>query len=77
MKMTGLSSGTLYLILLRFERYGLLDSEWEDGDPSKLQRPRRRLYRISKTGAQLASRALGDLSPSFPAIPITVEALSA
>jgi DNA-binding PadR family transcriptional regulator len=56
------SSGTLYPILLRFERAGLLESRWEKERPEKLGRPRRRFYRMTKAGVQVAHEALGDLS---------------
>jgi DNA-binding PadR family transcriptional regulator len=66
MKMTQLSSGTLYPILLRFERYGFLDSQWEEEQPSDLQRPRRRQYRITRSGTQLAAAALRQLIAVAP-----------
>src|SRR5436190_4393610 len=56
-----LSSGTLYPILLRFEKQGLLESRWEKERPEKLGRPRRRFYRMTKAGARIAHDALGDL----------------
>ena len=52
---TGLASGTVYPILLRFEQAGWLQSEWEKVDPSEVQRPRKRLYRITPTGLSRAS----------------------
>jgi PadR family transcriptional regulator PadR len=57
-----LSSGTLYPILLRFERLGLLESRWESERPEVLGRPRRRFYRMTEAGAQMAHDALADLS---------------
>ena len=62
MSATGVSSGTLYPILLRFEKAGLLESRWESEQPEALGRPRRRFYRMTKAGAQLAHEALIDLS---------------
>lgn len=56
------SSGTLYPILLRFERAGLLESRWETERPEELGRPRRRFYRMTQAGVQVAHDALGDLS---------------
>ena len=56
------SSGTLYPILLRFERAGLLESRWETEQPEELGRPRRRFYRMTSVGLQVAQEALGDLS---------------
>ena len=54
---TKLLSGTLYPILLRFEQAGLLESEWEIGDPRELGRPRRRLYRVTPSGHAVAKEA--------------------
>jgi DNA-binding PadR family transcriptional regulator len=51
----GLQSGTVYPMLARLERMHWLVSEWEAADPSKLKRPRRRLYRLTGEG-ELASR---------------------
>lgn len=62
LKITNLSTGTLYPILLRFERYRLLESEWEDVKPDEAGRPRRRLYKITPYGAQTARRLLGNIA---------------
>jgi hypothetical protein len=61
MKATRLPSGTLYPILLRFEKAGVLTSRWEDESPESLGRPRRRFYRITAEGVALAHDALKDL----------------
>ena len=58
---TELASGTLYPILLRLEQAGWLKSQWEDGDPSELGRPRRRLYRITGVGFRKAKAAFREL----------------
>ncbi len=63
MRVARLASGTLYPILLRFEKAGLLESRWEEGMPEQLGRPRRRFYRLTQAGAQVARDALGELSP--------------
>lgn len=74
MKIANLASGTLYPILLRFEKYRLLESKWEDMDPEAEGRPRRRLYKITSHGAQVARQMLDNftdfssqrkLSPDF------------
>src|SRR4249919_3363301 len=65
MRIARVSSGTLYPILLRFEKAGLLESRWERETPASLGRPRRRFYRMTRTGAQIAREALGELSPSI------------
>ena len=62
MKLTALPSGTLYPILVRFERQELLESYWEDVAPEKVGRPRRRLYRITFYGAQLARQLLFNVT---------------
>ena len=70
---TGLATGTLYPILLRLEDYGWLESRWENIDPSKIGRPRKRLYRITNTGASnaqaefdaLTSLINGDLKEDY------------
>lgn len=62
MKAARLSSGTLYPILLRFEKAGLLESRWESDAPEALGRPRRRFYRMTRAGAKVAHDALGELS---------------
>jgi PadR family transcriptional regulator PadR len=50
----GLKSGTIYPALMRMERFGWLTSRWEDIDPSRAGRPRRRLYRLTGEGEQVA-----------------------
>lgn len=64
MKASGLPSGTVYPLLLRFERVGFLQSHWESGDPSQLGHPRRRYYRISRDGLVIAQKALQELNPT-------------
>ena len=62
MRVARLSSGTLYPILLRFEKAGLLESRWEEETPTSLGRPRRRFYRLTHAGVQVAHDALGELA---------------
>lgn len=61
MKETGLSSGTLYPILLRLERAGWLRAAWEDIDPEQAGRPQRRFYRLTPDGAVAAREELAVL----------------
>lgn len=58
---TGLASGTLYPILLRLERAGWVESQWEDIDPVAEGRPSRRYYRLTAAGATAARRELAQL----------------
>lgn len=49
---TGLSSGTLYPILMRLSDRGMVESKWE---PSPHQgRPPRKLYRLNAAGVSFA-----------------------
>src|SRR5258708_3088304 len=58
---THLASGTLYPILLRLEQAVWTESHWEAGDPRKLGRPRRRLYKVTGIGASKARSALQEM----------------
>ena len=52
------SHGTLYKALDRLERAGHLASEWEDPEEAAIQqRPRRRLYQVTVTGAQALAKS--------------------
>jgi PadR family transcriptional regulator, regulatory protein PadR len=62
-RMTKLKSGTLYPILFRLEKAGWLESNWEDGDPTVLGRPRRRLYRITGLGVKKGQEAYSKFTP--------------
>jgi DNA-binding MarR family transcriptional regulator len=62
MKAARVSSGTLYPILLRLEKAGVLVSRWEEERPEELGRPRRRFYRLTPGGLDMARHALGELS---------------
>lgn len=58
MTQVGVKSGTLYPILARLEREGLLRSEWEEGEPEALGRPRRRYYILTAAGHAFAVDAM-------------------
>jgi PadR family transcriptional regulator PadR len=49
--------GTLYKALGRLEEFGLLASRWEDASAAE-GRPRRRLYELTRQGAEAAEQAL-------------------
>jgi DNA-binding PadR family transcriptional regulator len=64
---TGLKSGTLYPLLDRLEAAGWVTSRWEDVDPVREGRPRRRFYSLTGLGAHEARHVLlehgvGDVS---------------
>ena len=46
---TGRPSGTIYPLLERLERYGLLSSQWESEEVTR-RGPRRRLYTLTDDG---------------------------
>ncbi len=63
-KVTGLRPGTLYPILYRLEKAGWASSRWEEGDPSEMGRPRKRLYRLTATGIRESRLAFHSLVPN-------------
>jgi DNA-binding PadR family transcriptional regulator len=54
----GLATGTIHPILARLEGLGWLDSRWEEIDPAKEGRPKRRYYVLNPDGAEQARHAL-------------------
>lgn len=52
MKDTGLSSGTLYPLLMRMTEQGLVEAEWRE--PVQRGRPARHAYRLTANGIALA-----------------------
>lgn len=63
-KLAGLSSGTLYPLLVRLHDRELLEARWEE--PERPGRPPRHAYRLSSRGLVLA-RSLGE--PSTEVVP--------
>ncbi|HKH90390.1 MAG TPA: PadR family transcriptional regulator [Gemmatimonadaceae bacterium] len=56
---TGLESGTVYPILRRLERAGLVRSRWEAVQRARAEgRPPRRYYELSGAGAEVLQEAL-------------------
>jgi PadR family transcriptional regulator PadR len=56
---TGLESGTVYPILRRLERAGLVRSRWEAVQRARAEgRPPRRYYDLSGAGAEVLEEAL-------------------
>jgi DNA-binding PadR family transcriptional regulator len=53
---TGLKSGTLYPILMRLERVGLLAARWQS--PARPGAPPRHLYRLTAAGMRVAREKL-------------------
>jgi DNA-binding MarR family transcriptional regulator len=59
---SGVFTGTLYPMLLRFEAAGWMDSEWENIDPKQAGRPRKRFYWLTPTGLARAQAALASVT---------------
>lgn len=55
---TGLDTGTVAPILIRLTKAGWLTGRWEDADPRKIGRPRRRYYQLTDSGTEQARQAL-------------------
>jgi PadR family transcriptional regulator PadR len=55
---TTLLSGTLYPILMRLERRGWLETQWETPPPGG--RPPRHMYRLTANGRACATEALSS-----------------
>lgn len=64
MKETGLSSGTLYPLLMRMAEQGLIQAEWRE--PAQPGRPARHVYRLTAAGIALA-QAAADPGGALPA----------
>jgi DNA-binding PadR family transcriptional regulator len=63
MEITGLPSGTVYPALRRLEQDALIRGSWEDEKQAfSNDRPRRRYYRLSRTGKD----ALGGALKRYP-----------
>lgn len=59
------ATGTLYRALHRLETGGMVESHWEDpADAETEGRPRRRLYRVTATGASALTAARADAQRS-------------
>ena len=50
-RFSGLKSGTLYPLLIRLEKKGLLEAEWQP--PASVGRPPRHAYRLTAAGLAL------------------------
>lgn len=66
MDATGLPDGTVYPILRRLERKGVLEGRWEEEETAKSeQRPQRRYYRLTPLG----ETSMVEVLERFPALP--------
>jgi DNA-binding PadR family transcriptional regulator len=59
-KVTKLGSGTLYPLLQRLAVAGWIVGDWENVDPSEVGRPKRRLYKLTRSGQAAALKELAQ-----------------
>lgn len=65
MDATGLPDGTVYPMLRRLERRGVLEGAWEDEGVARAeQRPARKYYRLTPLGEE----AMQEVMERFPAL---------
>jgi PadR family transcriptional regulator PadR len=60
-----LTTGGVYLVLHDLDEAGWVESRWEDGDPRRLGRPRKRFYRLTPQGLDEAVKGVMDEHPAF------------
>ncbi len=66
MDATGLPDGTVYPLLRRLERRGVLEGKWEQEDEAKAERrPQRRYYELTPVGEE----SMAEIETRFPALP--------
>ena len=63
-KAAGLSSGTLYPLLVRLHERGVLEAEWRA--PEQPGRPARHVYRLTRAGLDLARSVEAAVRPVRP-----------
>ncbi|MFE0286019.1 PadR family transcriptional regulator [[Kitasatospora] papulosa] len=68
-KITGLPNGTLFPLLERLRQAGWVERYWEQDEIAESEgRPRRRFYKITSKGSELAPHALAAaMSATAPA----------
>jgi PadR family transcriptional regulator, regulatory protein PadR len=65
-KGTGLGSGTMYPLLQRLEIAKWIDGEWENVDPAGVGRPKRRFYKLTRSGQAEAVKVLQNYHVAVP-----------
>ncbi len=66
MDATGLPDGTVYPLLRRLERRGVLEGKWEKESEAKAERrPQRRYYELTPVGEE----SMAEIEARFPALP--------
>lgn len=68
-----LKEGTLYPVLYRLERQGLLESAWDESAEPK-RGPRKRIYKLTKSGKKDLAKRRNDWSQFVSTVGNIVEA---
>ena len=77
MDATGLPSGTVYPILRRLDREGLLASRWEkQATAQREQRPPRRYYALTSAGEEMLAEAIERYRVLDQAVPRAAQRLT-
>jgi PadR family transcriptional regulator, regulatory protein PadR len=69
-KKTKLGSGTMYPLLQRLEIAKWIEGEWESVDPSEVGRPKRRLYKLTRSGQSAALKELAQYQTAAVGDPV-------
>lgn len=65
--LSGLPNGTLFPILERLRQAGWVERYWEQDEIAEAEgRPRRRFYKITPKGAELAPQAIAEATAATP-----------
>lgn len=64
-ELAGLATGTIHPILARLEQAGWVSSRWEQVDPRREGRPRRRYYRVNPNSVAAIRSALAQKQSSL------------
>jgi DNA-binding PadR family transcriptional regulator len=65
---TKLGSGSVYSVLDRFEKYGWVESFWEDDNGRR--GARRRLYKVTQYGKKSLKRLVSENKPSVALVQV-------
>ncbi|MBD0737460.1 PadR family transcriptional regulator [Streptomyces sp. CBMA29] len=72
-KLSGLPNGTLFPLLERLRQAGWVERYWEQDESAEgAGRPRRRFYKITPKGAELAPRSIAEAAAAASVVPAGV-----
>jgi PadR family transcriptional regulator PadR len=69
-KITKLGSGTMYPLLQRLEIAKWIEGDWENVEPSEVGRPKRRLYKLTRSGQAAAIKELAQYQTPTAGAPV-------